>query len=461
MKYEEFISSKAINDPDTGFDVSRDSLNKNLFDFQRDIVRWSLKKGRACIFADCGMGKTLMQLEWASKVADHTNNPVLILAPLAVSHQTIREGEKFGISVSMINHDEYTPDFGIHITNYEKIHKVDLSAFGGIVLDESSILKDYTGKLRNAIIEQSQTIPFRLACTATPAPNDFMELGNHSEFVGSMSRTEMLSMFFVHDGGETQKWRLKGHAKNEFWKWVCSWAVMISKPSDLGYSDDGYILPKLTIHNIVTKVEECDSVDGFLFRLPASSLSERQKERKLTIDDRAKECAGLINANTSDQWLVWCNLNDEAKSVKSYVDDIVEVSGSDKDDVKTERMLGFSSGEVSKLVTKPKIAGHGMNWQNCNNIVFVGLSDSYEQYYQAIRRCWRFGQTKDVNCYIITAETEGAVVANIERKERDAMRMAQEMVANMHVYNEKNIKENKRDKAEYNPKAEMNIPSFI
>ena len=450
MNYKSFISQKKISDPDTGFEIDRENLNENLFDFQRDIVHWSLKRGRACLFADCGMGKTLMQLDWARCVAEYTGNPVLILAPLAVSHQTAREGEKFGIQVEPLQSDVFGS--GIYITNYEKLHKVDLTQFSGIVLDESSILKSYTGKIRNQIIEGCQSVAFRLACTATPAPNDFMELGNHSEFVGSMTRTEMLSMFFVHDGGETQKWRLKGHAKSEFWKWVCSWAVMISKPSDLGYCDGDFTLPQLKIHNITTSVMESESAAGLLFRLPASTLSERQKERKLTISDRADECARIV-ASDSGQWVIWCNLNDEAKAIINAIPDAVEVSGSHSDEIKTERMLGFSAGKYRILVTKPKIAGHGMNWQNCSKVAFVGLSDSYEQYYQAIRRCWRFGQTKEVDCYIITAETEGAVVRNIERKERDAVEMASEMVSNMHVYNEKNIKGTSQNKGAYKVKT--------
>jgi superfamily II DNA or RNA helicase len=458
MEYGEFISSKKTVDPDTGFKVEKSQLNDSLFDFQRDIVAWSLARGRACIFADCGMGKTLMQLEWAKRVTEHTGNPVLILAPLAVTHQTIREGEKFGISVEMLVSDVF--GMGIYITNYEKLHKVNLDQFSGVVLDESSILKSYTGKIRTHIIESCMAIPFRLACTATPAPNDFMELGNHSQFVGSMSRTEMLSMFFVHDGGETQKWRLKGHAKVEFWKWVCSWAVMIRKPSDLGYDDNGFLLPTLKMHNITTQVKETESADGLLFRLPASTLSERQKERKLTIQDRADECARIV-ASDSGQWVIWCNLNDEAKAILAAIPDAVEVSGSHSDEIKTDRMMGFSAGKYRVLVTKPKIAGHGMNWQNCNKVAFVGLSDSYEQYYQAIRRCWRFGQTKEVDCYIITAETEGAVVKNIERKERDAIDMAREMVANMHVYNEKNIKGSSSNKTKYEPNSDMVLPDFI
>ena len=446
MKYNEFISKKEMLDPATGFEFDKSKLNENLFDFQRDIVHWALLRGRACIFADCGMGKTLMQLEWAHRVTEKTEKPVLILAPLAVSKQTILEGKKFGIHVEHLQSDVFGS--GIFITNYEQLHNVNLDQFGAIVLDESSILKAYTGKIRNQIIEGCQSIPFRLACTATPAPNDFMELGNHAEFVGSMSRTEMLSMFFVHDGGETQKWRLKGHARSEFWKWVCNWAVMIRRPSDLGYCDDGFDLPALDINNIQVSVGEADSADGMLFRMQASTLQERQKERKLTVSDRAKEAAKLVNGN-DEQWLIWCNLNDEAKEIKRLIPDAVEVSGSDAHHIKEDRMLGFSSGKHRVLITKPKIAGFGMNWQNCHNMAFVGLSDSYEQYYQAVRRCWRFGQKETVNAYIITAETEGAVVKNIERKERDAIAMANEMVANMHVYNENNIKGTSRDKGDY------------
>jgi len=446
MDYKSFIDGKKVIDPDTGFEFDKASLNDSLFDFQRDIVHWALKRGRACVFADCGMGKTLMQLEWAHRVADHTEKPVLILAPLAVSHQTIREGEKFGIQVDQLESDVFGR--GVFITNYEKLHKVDLSQFAGIVLDESSILKSYTGKIRNQIIEGCQSIAYRLACTATPAPNDFMELGNHAEFVGAMSRTEMLSMFFVHDGGETQKWRLKGHAQSEFWKWVCNWAVMIRRPSDLGYCDGDFIIPPLKVHHITTNVMKSDSAGDTLFRLPASTLSERQKERRLTIEDRAKDCAKIVAADDG-QWIIWCNLNDEAKAMMDEIPDAIEVSGSHSDDVKTERLLGFSSGKYRVLITKPKIAGHGMNWQNCSNVAFLGLSDSYEQYYQAIRRCWRFGQKKEVNCYIVTAETEGAVVKNIERKESDAVRMAEEMVSHMHVHNEENIKGTHRDKGEY------------
>jgi len=444
MKYDEFLNGKAVTDTPTGIGTVPE-LNPMLFPFQHDIVTWALLRGRACIFADCGLGKSPMQLEWAKRVAEHTGGCVLIVAPLAVSAQTIREGEKFGIEVVRAGPGATAP---ICITNYEQLHKFNPDDYEGIVLDESSILKSYTGKYRTDLIENWGNVPFRLACTATPAPNDFMELGNHAEFVGAMTRTEMLSMFFVHDGGETQKWRIKGHAESEFWKWVCSWAVMMRKPSDLGYDDGAFILPELRMHEIIVAVDECDSADGFLFRMPASTLQERQKERRLTIQKRVAECAKIINGDT-EPWLIWCNLNNESKALCKAIEGATEVEGSHSVEYKEEMLLGFSSGDVKRLVTKPKIAGHGMNWQHCSKVAFVGLSDSYEQFYQAVRRVWRFGQKNPVDCYIITARTEGAVLENIRRKERDANGMADEMVKHMHGYNEENIKGIQRDRAVY------------
>jgi hypothetical protein len=440
MDYREFLQSKKIEDRPTGLSVVP-KLNPMLFQFQHDIVTWALKRGRACIFADCGMGKTPMQLEWAR----HIPGRVLILAPLAVSAQTIREAHKFGIEDI-----GYSPDGSVShhitITNYERLDKFDPLMFAGIVLDESSILKSYTGKYRTEIIESFQQTPYRLACTATPAPNDFMELGNHSEFVGAMSRTEMLSMFFIHDGGETQKWRIKGHAETEFWRWVASWAVMIRKPSDLGYEDDGFALPPCNIEQITVHSEE--PTEGFLFAIEASDLRERQKARRSTVSARASACAELVN-NSKDAWVVWCDLNDESSELARLIPDSVEVRGSDSNEHKESAMMGFADGKHRVIVTKPKIAGFGMNWQICHNVAFVGLSDSYEMYYQAVRRCWRFGQTKPVNVKVITSDLEGAVVRNIERKEADAMRMAQEMVQHMHLINADNIKGMARTVNEY------------
>jgi superfamily II DNA or RNA helicase len=453
LKYEDFIKKKQVVDNPCGFNW--ENINPILFDFQKDIVRWAIKRGRAAIFADCGLGKSFMQIEWAKAVSSVGN--VLILAPLAVSQQTKREGEKLGVDINLCRSQEDVNN-GINITNYEMLHKFDLSKFAGIVLDESSILKNFTGKIRNQIISSTKQMKYKLACTATPAPNDHMELGNHSEFLGAMSREEMLSMFFVHDGGDTSKWRLKGHAEESFWRWVCSWAVNIRKPSDLGYDDNNFKLPGIEYHHHVVKKERAQ--DGLLFPVEALTLSERQQERKATIEDRCKKAAEIING-INDPCIVWCNLNDESKMISSMVSDCREVTGSDKNEKKERDMLEFTENNFKCLVSKPKIAGLGMNWQHCSNVFFVGLSDSYEQYYQAVRRCYRFGQTKTVNVHIITAETEGAVVKNIQRKEEDAKIMADSMVKHMADINSKNIKQLTQDKTEYLPQEQMIKPSFL
>ncbi len=424
--YADFLTRKATVDPATGLrDVP--ALNGQLFDFQRDIVTWGLRRGRAAVFADCGMGKTPMQLEWAR----HVPGDVLILAPLAVATQTVREGEKFGITARYCRDDsEVEP--GITVANYEMLDHFDPSRFAGVVLDESSILKSYDGKTRTQIIDTFKNTPFRLACTATPAPNDYMELGNHAEFMGVMTRAEMLAMFFVHDGGDTSQWRLKGHAEAEFWKWLCSWAVMIRKPSDLGYDDAGFVLPEMVVHQVEVRAEA--PTEGFLFPVDALTLQERLQARRDTIEERVAHCAAVVN-ETAGPFLVWCNLNAESEALARSIPGAVEVKGSDSVEAKERALIGFSQGTVRVLVTKPSIAGFGMNWQHCPNMAFVGLSDSYEQFYQAVRRCWRFGQKQTVNVYVITAETEGAVVANIKRKEADAMKMAENMVEHMHDLN--------------------------
>lgn len=429
--YATFLERKRITDPATGLDVVPD-LNPMLFPFQRDIVTWALRRGRAAIFADCGMGKTPMQLEWAR----HVPGRVLILTPLAVAQQTVREGEKFGIQCQYAR-DQSAASSQIIVTNYEMLEHFDPEAFDGIVLDESSILKAYDGKTRTQIIDAFAKTPFRLACTATPAPNDYMELGNHAEFLGVMARVEMLSMFFVHDGGETQQWRLKGHAESEFWRWLASWAVMIRKPSDLGYEDDGFILPELVMHESTIRVDE--PMSGYLFPVEAQTLQERIRARRDTIAKRAQECAAIVNA-TDRPFVIWCNLNSEAEAVCALIPEAVEVRGTDQHEDKERALLEFADGGIRVLVTKPSIAGHGMNWQHCANVAFLGISDSWEQYYQAVRRCWRFGQKWPVNVHIITAETEGAVLANIKRKERDAETMAKNMLEHMKDLNAEALK---------------------
>jgi hypothetical protein len=428
--YAAFIASKALTNPPAGFTVPDAALNPMLFPFQHDIVRWALRRGKACIFADCGLGKTPMQLEWARHVSAHAGGPVLILAPLAVATQTQREGQKFGVPVTVCRAQADVQP-GVNVTNYEMLHAFDPPAFAGVVLDESSILKSYDGAMRTMILDAFAATPYRLACTATPAPNDWMELGNHAEFVGSMSRTEMLSMFFTHDGGETQKWRLKGHATQDFWRWVCSWAVMLKRPSDLGYDDTGFDLPEMVIvHHTVESDHAAAESRGRLFNLNAHTLDERRESRRSTIGLRVDELQRIVAADPG-AWLIWCNLNAEADASEAAIFDAVQVAGSDSLDVKVARMAGFTAGEHRVMVSKPSIAGFGMNWQHCHNVAFVGLSDSYEQFYQAVRRCYRFGQQHTVTVHIITADTDAAVVANIRRKEQAAQTMNEEMIRNM------------------------------
>lgn len=450
MRYSDFIESKTKISESHGFTVAADSLHSGLFPFQRDIVRWALAKGRAAIFADCGLGKTVMQLVWADQVRKHTEKPVLILAPLAVAAQTAAEAARFGLHAKVVESDKDVIA-GINITNYEKLDRFDASVFGGVVLDESSILKSFTGKVRTQLINRFARTPYRLACTATPAPNDYMELGNHAEFLGVMSRNEMLSMYFVHDGGETSKWRLKGHAEDSYWQWMASWAVVIDNPAHLGYEDNGYDLPAPIINEII--------VDGDAPITDKMTLTQRRNARKESLADRCKAAAGLVNSS-SEQWLVWCDLNAESEELHRLCVGSQQVRGSDTAKHKTGAMLGFSMGVLKCLVTKPSIAGFGMNWQSCHNMIFVGLSDSYEQYYQALRRCWRFGQRKPINVYIIISAKEGAVKDNIARKEADAAKMRQAMLALTRDAVRHELSATCRMMAEYKPSVPMQLPAW-
>lgn len=441
MNYQEFLQKKEIVSVPCGIEAK--TLNPQLFDFQKDIVRWALKRGRAAIFADCGMGKTPMQLEWAR----HIPGKVLILAPLAVADQTVREGQKFGIEVKYQRYGSEGEK--ITVTNYEMMGNFNHDDYKGIILDESSILKAQDGKTRKAIIDTFAKMDYRLACTATPAPNDYMELGNHAEFLGIMSMQEMLSMFFVHDGGETQKWRLKGHAQEIFWKWLASWSVMIKRPSDLGYSDSQFVLPELRLHEHVV---EAQGNGEYLFPMQAATLPERIHARRDSTVQRVSELVRIIS-ESPDQWLVWCNLNTESEQVTKAIKHAVQVTGSDTPEYKATTVMGFVRGEIRVLVSKPSIIGFGMNLQNCHQVVFLGLSDSYEQFYQAVRRCWRFGQTQPVDCHIVIANTEGAVLANIKRKETDAERMAQNMVEHMRTLTRDEITGAQKSIAEFKEDA--------
>ena len=453
MKYETFLRHKEITVPFSGIEINKAAINPKLFDFQRDIVLWALKKGKAAIFAGTGLGKTLMQLEWAK----HIGGTVLILAPLAVSKQTVSEGEKFGIAIKHCLSQEDVIDGGINITNYERMDRFDFSKLRGIVLDESSILKAQAGKIRSQLIEYCRKIPYRLACTATPAPNDLMELCNHSEFLGVMSSNEMLATFFVHDGGDTSKWRLKRHAVHDFWRWVASWSVMLTNPADLGYDGSRYNLPPLHISQHTAHTEKQPET---LFAVEALTLQERQQARRDSVQDRARECAALVNSDT-DQWLVWCNLNSEADALKALIPGAVEISGSDKPEVKEQAAVDFAAGKIRVLISKPLIFGMGLNFQQCHKMAFVGLSDSFEQYYQSVRRCWRFGQENPVDVRIITADTEGAVVENIQRKEKQFEEMLRGMIAVTQNITKDNIKATTRQTKAYEPQEHMELPEWL
>lgn len=452
LTYQDFLNKKEYVLESTGFTVDQSELNQGLFPYQKDIVRWALAKGKAAVFSDCGTGKTAIQLAWADEICRRTGGTVLILAPLAVAEQTRREGLKFGIDSYVVESQDEVVDGAINITNYEKLDHFVSTSFTGIVLDESSILKSFTGKVRTSIIERFAKTDYRLACTATPAPNDYMELGNHAEFLGVMRRTEMLSMFFVHDGGQTSKWRLKGHAESLFWQWIATWAVFLDNPKSLGYDQGGFDLPPITVHELV--------VDGKEPVTESLSLTERREARRESMAQRVERAAELVNGS-DEQWLVWCDLNAESDALAKAITGCVEVKGSDTNHHKSESMLGFAEGRIKCLVTKPSICGFGMNWQNCRNMIFVGLSDSYEKYYQAVRRCWRFGQERPVDVYIVISSKEGCVKENIDRKERDAKRMQQEMLQYTVEITKKELRRTCRVHSPYNVNMPMLLPNWL
>ena len=458
MDYNIFLENKSVVDRKSGFKVSLSKLNSMLFDWQKVVTRWSIARGRAALFEDCGLGKTPQQLEWANQINKKTDSPILILAPLAVSEQTKREGDKFGIDVTICTNKSDVVN-GINITNYEKLSKFNPSIFAGVVLDESSILKNFSGVRRNEIIDAFRKIPYKLACTATPAPNDYMELGNHSEFLGVLTRAEMLASFFINDTGHVGHWRLKGYVKdNIFWKWLSSWAVMITKPSDIGYEDGEFLLPAVHYHEHIIK-SSAKPKRGFFIQC-AETLNERRKVRGDTVEIRSRKAADLINA-TDDRWVLWCNLNYEGDCLEKYVAEIVQVAGRHPDELKTKRMLDFAIGKEKRIVTKPKIAGLGMNWQICHKAVFVGLSDSWEQFYQAVRRIWRFGQTEEVDIHIILEEREGKVLANIKRKDKQAREMIENMLVYMQDLMKTQLEQSGRGFSEYLPTERMRLPEWI
>lgn len=462
MNYKDFLSTKQISFNPQGFSVEKQSLNKNAFEFQRDCVLWALKKGKSCFFWDCGLGKSISQIIWAQKVVEYTQKPVIIFAPLAVVNQTVREAEKFGeFAISVRNQEEISKN-AIYVTNYDIAEHFDMSVMGGVVLDESSILKDFTSKTKQLMIDMCKNVPFKLCCTATPSPNDFTEIGNHAEFLGIMSRTEMLSTFFVHDGGNTSSWRLKGHAQNAFFEWVASWACCMKSPADLGYDGSDYILPKLELIEHIVKVDQINDENGQMLLLAKSvqTLNERRTARRNSIKKRVEVAAEIAN-KSNEQCLIWCDLNDESDLLAKMIEDSVEVRGSDTPEHKVESMQNFIDGKVKCFISKASISGWGVNLQNCHKIIFVGLSDSFESYYQAIRRCWRFGQKYPVEVHIIISDAEGAVKSNIEKKQSAANKLTGELIKHTKEILKENIKKTTRITETYFATEIMIVPEWI
>lgn len=426
----EFLKMKQTNVIESGFELNDNELNNMLFPFQKYCVRRALRAGRFAMFEDCGLGKTIQQLEWADKVQKHIDKPVLILAPLGVIGQTIKEGAKFGYEVIELGITVFDQDLkaGIYITNYDNMENIDAYLFGGIVLDESSILKNFAGKTKQLLIDSFKDTPYKLCCTATPSPNDTTELCNHAEFLNIMTRNEMLAMYFVHDGGSTSDWRLKGHAKQEFWDFVSTWAVMLSKPSDIGFDGTGYDLPPLNIIEEYVHTEKRDN--GMLFNDVAVSATDYHKELRATINERITRVAEIVNAS-SENFIIWIGHDEEGELLRSLIPDAIEVKGSDNKGVKKERLLGFGNGDFRVLITKLKIAQFGLNYQNCHNQIFASLDFSFESTYQGIRRSYRFGQTNEVNIYLIVTDTMQNVRKSFDEKQNSFLDMQKSMTESM------------------------------
>lgn len=459
MSYQEFVSRKLETLAPSGL-AEPFTLPDSLFDMQRDLVAWALRRGRSAIFADTGLGKSRMQVAWADEVARRTGGDVMILAPLAVAAQTVAEGKSIGVQITHCREPEDVRP-GINIVNYDRIHKFDCSRFVGVVLDESSVIKHHTAKTFDQLVQAFGSTPYRLCATATPAPNDWTELGTHAEFLGVCTRSEMLAEFFVHDGGETQTWRLKGHARHMFWRWVSQWGACVRKPSDLGYDDSAYRLPPLHETEHLVEVDDGNLIeDGMLFALEASSLMERRAARKESMEARVQACADLINAD-EEFWIVWGEYNAETEMLVKMIHGAVEIAGSHTADQKEQRLADFAAGKIRVLVSKPSICGWGLNWQHCARMAFVGVSDSFEAYYQAVRRCYRFGQKREVQVHLFSSQLEGAVLANLRRKQYDAIAMGEALASETAEAVRAAICGTKRQTNDYTAARKVKAPAWL
>ncbi len=463
MDYQDFLRSKAVSVQASGFDVPESEINPALFPWQRDIVRWALRLGKAALFEECGLGKTPQQLEWSRHVALHTGRRVLILAPLAVAHQTVAEGIKFGIPCRYCRSQEQADAAAeqIIVANYDMLKAFDPDQFAGVVLDESSILKAFTGATKRALLAAFRLTPYKLACSATPAPNDHLELGNHSEFLSVMLSNEMISRWFINDSMTAGHYRLKGHAARDFWRWVASWAVCIGRPSDLGpYSDDGFVLPDLRLYSEVVAIDHSRAQEqGRLFVDTARSATGMWAEKRATAGDRCARAREIVG-DSQESWIVWCDTNEEADILASLFPEAVEVRGSDSLADKEERLIAFAEGRVPKLITKADIAGFGLNLQNCCKQAFVGVTYSFEKTYQALRRSWRFGQQHPVDAYLIYAESEGNIMQAIRSKQAAHAEMQAAMTEAMHEVGLSNAFGN-RTREDYDPRVPMAIPGWL
>ena len=452
--YRNLIALKRKSAKRVGFEPP--ALSADLKPHQKAVVEFALRQGCAAMFLDTGLGKTFAALEWGRCVVEHTGKPVLMLAPLAVGPQHAREAERWGIDAQYVRGDADMSARRIWITNYEQLKHIDTDQFGGVILDESSILKSFTGKTTRELIERFQETPYRLACTATPAPNDHTELGTHAEFLGIMRREEMLVRWFIHDSADTGEWRLKKPAIDDFWSWVASWARMVVKPSDLGFSDDGYALKPLNQHRHIVEADTSEDTGGLLFRIPDMSATSIHDEKRRTVNDRADMLADIVAREQSEPWVIWCDTDYEADALVKRFPDFADVRGSHKPKDKEDRLVAFSAGHVGGIITKPSIAGFGLNWQHCARIGFVGLSFSYESYYQAIRRCWRFGQLREVDCHIVMADTERAIYDAISRKRGDHETMKSQMMAAM-----RRASQDHETSIPYQPSKQAALPAWL
>jgi hypothetical protein len=460
--YRSLVAQKAVAFQPRGL-AKIPALSPAMKDHQAHCTDFALRSGSAALFLDTGLGKTLCALEWGRVIVEHTNAPVLMLAPLAVSGQHQREADKFGIDAKAIREPSEIAGPRVYITNYERLGRFGLDDFAGIVLDESSILKAMMGKTSRALIEAFSRTPYRLASTATPAPNDHAELGQHSEFLGVMAQNMMLQRWFLHDSADTGNWRMKGHAVEDFWNWVASWARCVSKPSDLGFSDDGFVLPTLSTHRHIVQADRSTGDTGHekdgqarLFRMPDTSATSIHKEKRLTNDARADAIAAIVAKEPDEAWVIWCDTDYEADALAARIPEGVEVRGSMSADEKEAKLTAFSTGQARIIITKPSVAGFGLNWQHCARMAFVGLSFSYESFYQAVRRCWRFGQLRPVDVHVACADTEEAIWTVVSRKAGDHDGMKQQMTAAM-----RRAAGISHHAVAYQPTVSVNLPSWI